>query len=200
MALDAYENAARVNPSPARGRRHRIEHIESTDPADIPRFGALGVIASQQPFHGNPSPNQINVWAGNIGPDRASRGWVYGSISRSAGRVAFGSDWPVVTLDPRVGVNMAVNRTTPEGTPPGGWYPAERMPLAKVLGAYTSGGAYASFDERRKGYLAPGMLADIVVLSADVFALPSQKLLDAVVATTIFDGKIVYARNGQPSN
>jgi len=70
MALDAFERAAAANPAPARGRRHRIEHIETTDPADIPRFGALGVIASMQPFHANPSPNQIDVWAGNIGPDR----------------------------------------------------------------------------------------------------------------------------------
>ena len=200
MSLDAFERAARANTAPARGRRHRIEHIESTDPADIPRFGALGVAASMQPFHANPSPNQINVWVGNIGPERASRGWVYRSISDAGGRLVFGSDWPVVTLDPRMGVNMAVNRTTPEGVPPGGWYPAERMSLARVLEAYTSGAAWASFDERRKGRLAPGMLADVVVLSADVFGLPTGKLLDAVVTTTIFDGQVVYSRDGRLSN
>jgi predicted amidohydrolase YtcJ len=194
QALDAYEHASRVNPAPARGRRHRIEHIETTDPADIPRFGALGVIASMQPFHANPSPNQIDVWSANIGPDRASRGWVYASISKAGGRLALGSDWPVVTLDPRMGVNMAVNRTTPEGTPAGGWYPQERMPLARVLEAYTSGAAWASFDEQRKGKIAPGMLADLVVLSKDLFDLPAAKILDAVVAYTIFDGKVVYER------
>lgn len=192
MALDAYEEAAKVNPAPPRGRRHRIEHIESTDPADMARFAALGVIASMQPFHANPSPNQIDVWAANIGPERASRGWVYGRISVAGGRLAFGSDWPVVTIDPRLGINMAVNRTTPDGIPPGGWYPSEKLPLAKVVEAYTSGAAYAAFDENRKGTLAPGMLADIVILSADIFALPPARLLDAVVTTTIFDGKVVY--------
>ena len=148
-----------------------------------------------QPFHANPSPNQIDVWAANIGPERASRGWVYGSIARAGGRLAFGSDWPVVTLDPRVGVNMAVNRTTPEGTPPGGWYPEQRITLARALEAYTSGAAWASFDELRKGSIAPGMLADLVVLSKDVFDLPAAKILDAVVTHTIFDGKVVYQRS-----
>jgi predicted amidohydrolase YtcJ len=194
MVLDAFERAAAENPVPARGRRHRIEHIETTDLADIPRFGKLGVIASMQPFHANPSPNQIGVWTANIGDARAARGWVYGSIRAGGGRLAFGSDWPVVTLDPRFGLNMAVNRTTPEGTPEGGWYPAERMPLALALEAYTSGAAWASFDEQRKGRLAPGQLADIVILSKDVFALPSSRLLEAEVTMTIFDGKVVYRR------
>ncbi len=194
MVLDAYEQAARVNPVPARGRRHRIEHIETTDPADVPRFGALGVIASMQPFHANPSPNQIGVWTGNIGPERASRGWVYRSIQDGGGRLAFGSDWPVVTLDPRMGIHMAVNRTTPEGTPPGGWYPDQKMPLRRVLNAYTSDAAWAAFDENRKGVLAPGMLADIVILSTDVLGRPPASVLEAVVTTTIFDGRIVYTR------
>jgi hypothetical protein len=194
QALDAYEHAARVNPAPARGRRHRIEHIETTDPADIPRFGALGVIASMQPFHGNPSPNQIVVWAGNIGDERASRGWAYNSISKAGGRIVFGSDWPVVTPDPRMGLHVAVTRTTPDGVPAGGWYPGERVSLAQALEAYTSGAAYASFDEQRKGRLATGQLADIVVFSKDLFALPAGKLLDAEVTHTIVDGRVVFER------
>jgi predicted amidohydrolase YtcJ len=194
QALDALEHAEETNPAPERGRRHRIEHIETTDPADVARFGQLKVIASMQPFHANPSPNQIDVWAGNIGPERASRGWAYRSIHAAGGRLAFGSDWPVVTLDPLMGLNMAVNRTTPEGTPEGGWYPDQRMPLPSALEAYTSGAAYASFDEHRKGTLKPGMLADLVVLSTDIFAAPPSKLLDARVAVTIFDGKVVYER------
>jgi predicted amidohydrolase YtcJ len=197
LALDAYERAARVNAPPARGRRHRIEHIETIDPADIPRFGRLGVIASMQPFHGSPSDNQIAVWTANIGPERASRGWAYRSIAEAGGRLAFGSDWPVVTLDPRFGLHMAVTRTTPAGTPAGGWFAAEALPLARALEAYTSGAAFASFDEHRKGTLAPGMLADIVILSADLFSLPPARLLDAVVTMTIFDGKVVYERQGE---
>jgi hypothetical protein len=198
MSLDAYERAAAANPTPARGRRHRIEHVETTDPADIPRFGKLGVIAAMQPFHANPSPNQIDVWAGNIGPERASRGWVYRSIRDGGGRLAFGSDWPVVTIDPRFGVNMAVNRTTPEGTPAGGWYPDQRLPLPLAIEAYTSGAAYASFDEQRKGRIVPGMLADLVVLTTDIFTAPPAKLVDAAVGVTIFDGKVVYERKSGP--
>ena len=193
MALDAYEHAAKANPEPPRGRRHRIEHIETTDPADIPRFGTLGVIASQQPYHGSPSPNQMNVWSANVGPERASRGWVYRSILASGGREAFGSDWPVVTLDPRFGLHVATTRTTPDGTPEGGWNPQERITLGEAVDAYTSGAAYASFDEQRKGRIARDMLADVVILSSDVFA-PDARVLDATVETTIFDGKVVYTR------
>jgi hypothetical protein len=193
MSLDAYEHAAKVNPAPPRGRRHRVEHIETTDVADIPRFGALGVIASQQPYHGSPSPSQINVWSGNIGPDRASRGWAYHSILASGGREAFGSDWPVVTLDPRFGLHVASTRTAPDGTPEGGWNPQEKVTLAEAIDAYTSGAAYASFDEQRKGRIARDMLADLVILSTDVFA-PGTRVLDASVDTTIFDGKVVYTR------
>jgi hypothetical protein len=194
MTLDAYEAAAASSPAPARGRRHRIEHIETVDAADIPRFGALGVIASQEPYHGTPTPNQIEVWAGNIGPDRASRAWVWKSIKDAGGRLAFGSDWPVVTLDPRVGLNMAVNRTTNDGKPEGGWLPEQKLTIPEAIDAYTSGAAYASFDEQRKGTLSPGMLADIVILSGDIFAAPPERLLDAVVDVTVFDGKVVYSR------
>jgi predicted amidohydrolase YtcJ len=193
MSLDALERAAKVNPVPSRGRRHRLEHIETVDPADIPRFGALGVIASQQPFHGTPSPSQMSVWTTNIGELRASRGWPYHSIAAHGGRLAFGSDWPVVTLDPRPGIHTAVTRTTIDGQPDGGWYPAERISLVQALDAYTSGAAWASFDEQRKGTLKRDMLADVVILSSDIFA-PDARVMDAVVDTTIFDGKVVYTR------
>jgi predicted amidohydrolase YtcJ len=92
MALTAYEHAVRSNPPPERGRRHRIEHLETVDATDIPRFGALGVIASMQPYHG--SPSRVDVWLENVGAERASRGWPYGRIAAGAGRLAFGSDWP----------------------------------------------------------------------------------------------------------
>ena len=196
-SLDAIEQAAKTNPAPARGRRHRLEHIETIDPADIPRFGALGVIASQQPFHGTPAPSQMTVWTANIGGERASRGWAYHSIMAAGGRLAFGSDWPVVTLDPRTGIHTAVTRTTVDGLPEGGWYPAERIPLTAAVDAYTSGAAWASFDEQRKGRLARDLLADVVVLSSDIFQ-PDAHVMDAVVETTIFDGKIVYTRAPSP--
>jgi predicted amidohydrolase YtcJ len=195
MALDAFEAAAAANPAPTRGRRHRIEHIETIDPLDIPRFGRLGVIASMQPYHGLPDPAQMAVWSGNIGAERASRGWLYGSIARAGGLVAFGSDWPVVAMDPLLGLHVAVNRTTLEGEPDGGWLPAERLALAHAIDAYTRNAAWASFDEHRKGTLERDMLADIVILSSDIFARPAADVAGAEVAVTIFDGKVVYQRS-----
>lgn len=195
MALDAYEAAARANPAPARGRRHRIEHIESIDPADVPRFGRLGVIASMQPLHGVPTPNQLDVWSGNIGPERAARAWLYGSISRAGGALAFGSDWPVVTIDTRMGLHVAVTRATLDGRPDGGWIPDERLPLVKAIAAYTRDAAWASFDEQRKGTIERDMLADLVVFSKDLFALPPDRLMDADIVATVMDGRVVYRRD-----
>ncbi len=195
MALDAYEAAATANPAPARGRRHRIEHVETIDPADIPRFGTLGVVASMQPYHALPSPTPGDVWSANIGADRAARGWLWNSIARAGGRLAFGSDWPVVTLDPRMGLHVAVNRTTLDGLPSGGWLPDERLPLRKAIDAYTRDAAWASFDEQRKGTLARDMLADMVVFTDDIFARAPARLTDTSVAVTIVDGKVVYRRD-----
>jgi predicted amidohydrolase YtcJ len=200
MALTAYEHAVRSNPLPERGRRHRIEHVETIDAADIPRFGALGVVASMQPHLGTPSPSQIDVWFKNVGPERASRGWPYNRIAAAAGRLAFGSDWPGVPLNPLLGLHTAVTRTTPNGLPEGGWYPGERLALKTAVDAYTSGAAWASFDEQRKGSLAAGMLADLVVLSEDIFAAPASRLASTRVAVTIFDGRIVYRRDSAQTN
>lgn len=195
MTLDAYEAAAKANPAPARGRRHRIEHIETIDPADIPRFGGLGVIASFQPVHATPSPTPGDVWSSNIGDARAARGWLWNSVAKAKGPLAFGSDWPVMTFDPKMGLHVAVTRTTPEGLPEGGWIPAERLSIRKAIQVYTRDGAWASFDEQRKGTLSRDMLADIVVLSDDIFSAPPARLLTAEVAVTIADGKVVYRRD-----
>jgi predicted amidohydrolase YtcJ len=200
MALTAYEHAVRSNPLPARGRRHRIEHAEIVDATDVPRFGALGVIASMQPYLGTPSPGKIDLWFKTVGPERASAGWPYHSIASRAGRLAFGSAWPNAPLNPMLGLHTAVTRTTPEGLPEDGWYPAERLALKTAIDAYTSGAAYASFDEQRKGTLAAGMLADLVVLSEDIFEAPPSRLASTRVAVTIFDGRVVYRRNGATTN
>ncbi len=196
-ALDAFEAAAAANAAPSRGRRHRIEHIETIDPADVPRFGNLGVIASMQPYHGLPDPIQLAVWKANVGEARAAQGWVYHSIAGAGGVLAFGSDWPVVTLDPVLGLHVAVNRTTPDGQPEGGWTPAERLTLRQAIDAYTRNAAWASFDEHRKGSIQRDMLADLVVLSKDIFALPPKRLAETEVAVTIFDGRIVFQRSTQ---
>jgi predicted amidohydrolase YtcJ len=189
-ALDAFEAVARANGP--RERRHRIEHIEAIDPADIPRFGRLGVVASMQPYHADPSKNLFEVWVKQIGADRASRGWSWASIQRAGGRLAFGSDWPVVFLDPRLGLNTAVNRTTQQGEPAGGWIPNERLTVSQALEAYTMGSAYAEFAEGEKGSVAPGMLADLTVFDQDLLSLPSESLLSARVRATIVGGQLVY--------
>ncbi len=192
--LDAYAKAASANPAPAAGRRHRIEHAETIDPADLDRFASTGTIVSYMPFHANPTPAQLNVWTANIGPERASRGWIARTLLDRGARLTFGSDWPVVSLDPRLEIHMAVNRTTAAGEPAGGWLPGQRVSLEEAIEGLTGWAAYASFEDGRKGRLAPGQLADIVVLSGDVFSLPPARLLDAVVAMTIFDGQVVYER------
>jgi len=197
MALTAYEHAVRSNRLPERGRRHRIENIEVVDADDLPRFGALGVIASMQPFDGSPTPEHMEMWLRDVGPERGSRAWPYRSIAATAGRLAFGSNWPSGPLNPMLALHTAVNRTTPENEPEGGWSFAEHVALKTAIDAYTSGAAWASFDEQRKGTLAAGMLADLVVLSENIFEAPSSRLASTRVAMTIFDGKIVYQRDGK---
>jgi predicted amidohydrolase YtcJ len=191
LSLDAFEQAAHVNKAPARGRRHRIEQPAAIDPADLPRFKTLGVIASEQPATtGRQLPD---MWSDMLGPERAAQLWPFRSLLNAGGRLAFGSNWPDAPLDPRIGLDAAVTRAMPDGAPDDGWSPAERLTLATAIDAYTSGAAYASFDEHRKGVLARNMLADVVILSADIFA-PDAHVLDAVVDTTIFDGRIVHTR------
>jgi hypothetical protein len=195
MALDAYEAAAAANPAPERGRRHRIEHIETIHPDDVPRFGALGAVASMQPVHATPSPTPGDVWSTNLGPARAMRGWLWAAVAKAGGPLAFGSDWPVMGFDPLTGLHVAVTRTTTDGLPAGGWIPSERLPLRQAIQAYTRDGAWASFDEQRKGTLTRDMLADLVVLSDDIFAGPPAGLTAAEVVVTIADGKVVYRRD-----
>lgn len=199
-ALDAFEMAAAQNPAPALGRRHRVEHIETTAPADLARFAALGVIASMQPAHGLPDPSQIAVWSRNIGEERARLGWAYGSIAKAGGRLAFGSDWPIVAMDPLLALHVAVNRTTREGEPEGGWFPAERLALTQAIDAYTRDAAWASFDEHRKGSIERDMLADLVVLSHDIFTEPPSRIGQSEVMVTIFNGQVVFTRPSETND
>ena len=197
MALDAIEHAVRSNPAPERGRRHRVEHVDVVDPADAMRFEKGGVIASVQPAAATPTEAHTTSWTWDLGPERAPYAWAYKTIAGRRGHLAFGSDWPADPLDPMLALHTAVNRTTPDGLPEDGWYPAERLALKRAINASTSEAAWASFDEQRKGTLAAGMLADLVVLSNDIFADPPARLASARVAVTIFDGKIVYARDSK---
>lgn len=189
--LDAFEKAGAANPAPARGRRHRIEHIETLDPSEIPRFASLGVIASQQPMHvalGDMNSTFSGPWPDNIGSERASRAWNWKSILDAGGRVTFGSDWFVATLDPLQGIWLATTRRVAPSMRD------QKLTMNQAIDGYTAWPAYASFEEQRKGTLAPGMLADVVVLSRDIFAQAASTPTEVVVDATIFDGKVVYRR------
>jgi predicted amidohydrolase YtcJ len=195
MSLDAFERAAAANPAPARGRRHRLEHIEAIAAADIPRFGKLGVIASQQPMHvplgDMNSEHPSGPWPDNVGPDRYSRAWAWKSIQSAGGRLTFGSDWPVAPLDAGLGIGVVTTRKGPENEPD------QKLAMREAINGYTRWPAYASFEEQRKGTLAAGMLADIVVLATDVFTNPPVKAGDVAVNMTIFDGRVVYERSAR---
>jgi predicted amidohydrolase YtcJ len=189
-ALDAYENAETKNHT--EDRRPRIEHIETVTAADIPRFGKLGVIASMQPLHAYPDEDTLRVWAGNNGPDRASRAWVWNSIRKAGGHLAFGSDWNVVTLNPWEGLQMAVTRQTTEGTPAGGWLPQERITLRQAVEDYTLGAAYAGRREKTEGSIETGKLADLVIVSQDIFEIDPRAIAKTKVVKTIVGGRVVY--------
>jgi predicted amidohydrolase YtcJ len=189
-ALDAYENAETVNHT--EDRRPRIEHIETVTAADIPRFGKLGVIASMQPLHAYPDEDTLRVWAGNNGPDRASRAWVWNSISKAGGHLAFGSDWNVVTLNPWEGLQMSVTRQTTEGKPDGGWLPQERVTLPQAVEAYTLGAAYAGRREKTEGSIEAGKLADLIIVSQNIFEIDPHMIAKTKVVKTIVGGRVVY--------
>jgi predicted amidohydrolase YtcJ len=174
------------------GRRHRVEHMEAPAVSDIARFAELGVIASMQPQHAEPVKNLLQISAPNLGPERAARGWPWASILRSGGQLAFGTDWPVVPLDPAASLHVAVNRQTRRGDPPGGWLPNERLSLADAVAAWTSGSAYAEHMESRKGTLEVGMLADIAVLDRDLTTTSPSEIASTKIEATAVGGRLVY--------
>jgi predicted amidohydrolase YtcJ len=174
MALDALAHAARSNAAPQRGRRHRVEHARLAVDGDVARFKPLGVIASIQP-----KEDVADMWTTLLGPERSDRLVSLTRLASAGAKLALGSDWPESSLDP-----LGVLQTAVES----------KKDLKGAIDAYTSGAAYASFDETRKGSITKGMLADLVVLSDDIFAKDAPSLASTRVAVTIFDGKIVYRR------
>ncbi len=190
LALDAYEAANKAN-----GRtdaRDKVEHIEDPSAEDIPRFGKLGVIASMQPLHANPNDNILNVWAVNVGPQRAQRAWPWHDILAGGANMCFGSDWPVVTLNPWQAVQVLLTRETPEGTPAGGWHPNERLTLEQAIQGYTMGGAFAARREKTEGSIEVGKLADMIIISQDLFKIAPNQIGNTKVLMTLVGGKVVY--------
>jgi predicted amidohydrolase YtcJ len=188
--LNAVEKAAQqFGP---KDLRHRIEHAQVIVPADLQRFKALGVIASMQPTH---CTTDMRFCERRIGKERCTNGYVWRSLLDNGAAIAFGSDWPVEPLDPMRGLYSAVTRQNIEGDfPAGGWFPEQKLSLAEAIKLFTVGAAYASFEEKSKGTLEAGKLADMIVLSKDLFRVAPKEILSAEVRYTILGGKVVYEK------
>jgi predicted amidohydrolase YtcJ len=189
-ALDGYESAEKDNRT--KNHRNRVEHIETISTADIPRFAKLKVIASMQPLHAYPDADTLDVWAKNIGPERASRAWVWKDIAKDGGRYAFGSDWPVVTLNPWEGIQTAVTRQTSDGKPAGGFVPSQKLSVGEAVEGYTIDAAYAGRLEKTEGSLETGKVADVIMVDRNIFEVDPHTIDQTKVVLTIVGGKIVY--------
>jgi predicted amidohydrolase YtcJ len=189
LVLDAFEKAARKNP--ARDRRFRIEHAQVVRASDVARFKALGVVASIQPSH---CIDDMRWAEKRIGHERCTGAYRFKSFLEAGVPVAFGTDWAVETLDPRLGLYAAVTRELPSGGPAGGWFPAEKISLEDAIDLYTRGSAFAEFAEKDKGTLEPGKLADLVVFGQDLFEVPPRQILSTPVDMTVVGGRVVYER------
>ena len=189
QALDAYEA---LGDGEARGRRHRVEHIETLDPADLRRFAELGVVASFQPLHAVPDAGGVGMWSRQLGAELAGSGWRLRSLVASGASVAIGSDWPVVPFDPFLEIHAAVNRRTTDGQPLEGFFPAEALSLPQALAAATWGSAYAEHAEKERGSLAPGKLADLIVLDRDLLAEGASAILGTRPVLTVVGGRVVH--------
>jgi predicted amidohydrolase YtcJ len=190
MALTAFERAARANGTT--GRRHRVEHVEVPRTADLPRFKAAGVVASTQALFPYPNRNHLEVYVPTLGSERARRALAFKAIDDAGAVQAFGSDWPVFTAEVVRGIACAVTRTTVEGTPPGGWEPTQRLTVEAALRHFTRDAAFAEHAEAEKGTLAPGRLADFVVLSQDLLAVPPERIKDTRVLLTVLGGQDTF--------
>ncbi|GAC1693913.1 MAG: amidohydrolase [Gemmatimonadaceae bacterium] len=189
--LGIFERVARENGP--RDRRFRIEHAQHIAPSDIPRFAALGVVASMQPYHAIDDGR----WAERvIGAERAGTTYAFRSLLDAGARLAFGSDWYVAPPTPLEGIYAAVTRRTLDERHPDGWVPAQKITVEDALRAYTSGGAYASFEERVKGTIETGKLADLVLIDRDLTRIPAAEIRNAQVVMTVVDGQVVYERSG----
>jgi predicted amidohydrolase YtcJ len=192
VVLDAFEESIKRNGK--RDARHRIEHATAIIPEDIPRFDTLGVIPSVQPVFG-PSYGQTirSFFEDRFGPERAKYTNIWNTLSKAKARMAFGTDWPVESLNPMEGIYSAVTRKSISDKSGNAWLLEERLSVEEAVECYTLGSAYASFEEEIKGSLQVGKLADIVVLSKDIFTIPEEEILDTDVVYTILGGKVIYS-------
>ncbi|MGA8145928.1 MAG: amidohydrolase [Candidatus Acidiferrales bacterium] len=187
IALDTF--AAVQEAGGARERRDRVEHAQIVAPGDFARFASLGVVASMQPSH----LLDDERWATDrLGPERVKGAYAWHTMEQDGVHLAFGTDYPVESINPLRGIYACVTRELPAGGPAGGWQPQEKLSMDDCLRAYTAGSAFAEFEEKQKGTIAPGMLADIVVFPVDITRIPPRDLLTTQVSMTIAGGRIVY--------
>jgi predicted amidohydrolase YtcJ len=185
--LSIFEQVTRTNSE--RDRRFRIEHAQHLRLGDIPRFARTRVIASMQPYHASDDGR----WAEKrIGRKRLRGTYAFRTLLDSGAVLAFGSDWTVAPLDPIQGIAAAVTRQTLDGKNPAGWVPEQKISVEEAVRAYTFGSAYAEFAEKVKGTLTLGKLADLVILSRDIFSIPPDEIKNTRALLTIVDGRVVY--------
>src|SRR5437868_2915647 len=185
--LSIYERVEKENGD--RDRRFRVEHAQHLRPQDIPRFAGDKVIASMQPYHAIDDGR----WAEKrIGPERAKTTYAFRSLLDSGATLAFGTDLTVAPLDPILSIYAAVTRRTLDGKHPNGWIPEQKISVEEAVRAYTVGSALAEFQENEKGTITPGKLADLVILSRDIFTIDPNEIEKVKVAMTIMDGRVVY--------
>jgi predicted amidohydrolase YtcJ len=187
IALDTYSAVLEANGP--RDRRDRVEHGQVVAPAEFARFAKLSVIASMQPSHLLDDAR----WATDrLGPERSRGAYAWHTMEQNGVRLAFGTDYPVESINPLRGIYACVTRQLPDGTPRRGWQPQEKLRAKDCFRAYTVGSAYAEFEEQRKGMIAPGMLADIVVYPTDLNEISPREIMKTPVVMTIVGGHIVY--------
>ena len=188
--LDLFGDLVRANGE--RDRRLRIEHAQHIAPRDFDRFAQLKVIASVQPYHAIDDGR----WAERrIGPERIKTTYAFRTLIDKGVRLALGTDWPVAPLNPMLTLYAATTRATLDGRNPNGWVPEQKITIGEALAAHTIGAAFAEFQENDKGTLARGKLADMVILSDDLLAIPPVRIKDVRVLTTIVGGRVVHQRN-----
>ena len=189
--LDAVQHALTVQAAQAHPPclPDRLEHAQLLHADDVPRLAKLGIVASMQPIHATSDMEMAERYWGR----RCDLAYAWRSVLDSGAQLAFGSDCPVETLDPLPGIHAAVTRRRADGSPgPDGWIPSQRLSVSEAVHAYTTGAAQASGEAHLKGALGAGKLADVVILSRDIFAIEPMEILHACVEMTIFDGQIVF--------
>jgi len=187
--LNIFEKVEKENGP--KDRRFRIEHLQHIQPSDIPRLAQLNVIASMQPYHAIDDGR----WAEKvIGHERSKTTYAFRSLIDAKVKVVFGSDWPVAPATPLEGIYAAVTRRTLDGKNRNGWFPEQKISVEQALRAYTIDAAYSSFDEKIKGSLEKGKLADFVVLNRNIFAIAPEKIREVSVLTTVVGGKVVFEK------